>query len=208
MSSLVSGPNHRCYNAGDTDAERAAPEGADGPRPGKTEPLTRCGDLGHTAAMAVPTGNVTFLLTDIEGSTRNSDASESEMRVALVRHDMLLTRCIREHDGEVLTERGEGDGFFAVFPTASGAVAAALAMQLAIGDEPWPERAPIKVRVALHTGEAGQDHRGPDVNRCARLRRWPTAGRSSYRRPPRHSSVASCRSTPRCRTSASTGCGT
>jgi len=120
--------------------------------------------------MAVPTGNVTFLLTDIEGSTRNWETSESDMRAALVRHDELLARHIGEHDGTVLTERGEGDSFFAVFPTASGAVAAGLAIQLAIGSEPWPERAPIKVRVALHTGEAGQDHRGPDVNRCARLR--------------------------------------
>jgi predicted ATPase/class 3 adenylate cyclase len=126
--------------------------------------------LGHNAAMAVPTGNVTFLLTDIEGSTRNWDASESNMRSALGRHDALLARYIGEHGGEVLTERGEGDSFFAVFPTAAGAVAASLAIQLAIGSEHWPERAPIKVRVALHTGEAGQDVRGPDVNRCARLR--------------------------------------
>ncbi len=120
--------------------------------------------------MAVPTGNVTFLLTDIEGSTRNWEASEADMRAALVRHDELLAVHIREHGGTALTERGEGDSFFAVFPTASGALAAGLDIQLAIGSEPWPERAPIKVRVALHTGEAGQDHRGPDVNRCARLR--------------------------------------
>ena len=120
--------------------------------------------------MAVPTGNVTFLLTDIEGSTRNWETSESDMRAALIRHDELLAQHIREHGGAVLTERGEGDSFFAVFPVASGAVAAGLAIQLAIGSEPWPERTPIKVRAALHTGEAGQDHRGPDVNRCARLR--------------------------------------
>jgi len=104
--------------------------------------------------MAVPTGNVTFLLTDIEGSTRNWETSESDMRAALIRHDELLARHIREHGGAVLTERGEGDSFFAVFPMASGAVAAGLAIQLAIGSEPWPERTPIKVRAALHTGEA------------------------------------------------------
>ncbi len=120
--------------------------------------------------MAALTGNVTFLLTDIEGSTRAWEASEADMRTAIARHDALLTRSIEEHDGAVLTERGEGDSFFAVFPTATGATAAALAIQLAIREESWPERAQIKVRVALHTGEAGQDVRGPDVNRCARLR--------------------------------------
>ena len=120
--------------------------------------------------MGAPTGTVTFVFTDIEGSTRNWEASEPAMRAALARHDDLLSRHLGEHGGEVLTERGEGDSFFAVFPTASGAIAAALSMELAIGSEPWPERAPIKVRVAIHTGESGLDHRGPDVNRCARLR--------------------------------------
>ncbi len=120
--------------------------------------------------MGAQTGTVTFVFTDIEGSTRNWEASEPDMRAALARHDELLSRHLGEHGGQVLTERGEGDSFFAVFPTASGAIAAALAMELAIGSEPWPERAPIKVRVAIHTGESGQDHRGPDVNRCARLR--------------------------------------
>ncbi len=125
--------------------------------------------LGHTAAMAVPTGNVTFLLTDIEGSTRNWDASQSDMRAALSRHDELLARDIRDHGGEVLTERGEGDSFFAVFPTATGAVAAALAIQLAIGGEPWPDRAPI-------TGPDGAPH-GRGRPGCA----W--SGRQSLRPP-------------------------
>ncbi len=120
--------------------------------------------------MAAPTGTVTFVFTDIEGSTRNWEASEPAMRAALARHDDLLNQHLGEYGGQVLTERGEGDSFFAVFPTASGAIAAALSMELAIGQEPWPDRAPIRVRVAIHTGESGQDHRGPDVNRCARLR--------------------------------------
>ena len=115
-------------------------------------------------------GTITFLLTDIEGSTRNWEASEAEMRQALGRHDALLSRIIDEHGGRVHTERGEGDSFFALFPVASDAVAAALDLQRALAVEPWPERAPIRVRMAIHTGEAGPDHRGPEVNRCARLR--------------------------------------
>jgi predicted ATPase/class 3 adenylate cyclase len=115
-------------------------------------------------------GTITFLLTDIEGSTRNWEAGEAEMRQALARHDALLARIIDEHRGQVLTERGEGDSFFALFPVASDAVAAALDLQRALAREAWPERAPIRVRIAIHTGEAGPDHRGPEVNRCARLR--------------------------------------
>ena len=113
---------------------------------------------------------LTFLLTDIEGSTRNWEASEPDMRRALAQHDALLGRILREHGGRVLTERGEGDSFFALFGPASDAVAAALAVQRALAREPWPKHAPIRVRIAIHTGEAGADHRGPEVNRCARLR--------------------------------------
>jgi predicted ATPase/class 3 adenylate cyclase len=120
--------------------------------------------------MTDATGTITFLLTDIEASTRNWEASEAEMRQALGRHDALLSRIIDEHGGRVLTERGEGDSFFALFPVASDAVAAALDLQRALAREPWPERAPIRVRIAIHTGEAGPDHRGPEANRGARLR--------------------------------------
>ena len=158
--------------------------------------------------MAVPTGNVTFLLTDIEGSTRNWETSESDMRAALIRHDELLAQHIREHGGAVLTERGEGDSFFAVFPVASGAVAARLAIQLAIGSEPWPERTPIKVRAALHTGEAGQDHRGPDVNRCARLRALAHGGQVLISATTAALVRGGLPDVPRCRTSASIGCAT
>jgi len=112
----------------------------------------------------------TFLLTDIEGSTRNWEAGEAVMRGALARHDAILSRIIVDHAGRVLTERGEGDSFFALFGVASDAVAAALDLQRTLAEEPWPDRTPIRVRMAIHTGEAGPDQRGPDVNRCARLR--------------------------------------
>jgi predicted ATPase/class 3 adenylate cyclase len=118
----------------------------------------------------VPSGTVTFLLTDIEGSTRNWEASPTAMRRALLRHDALLSGEIGDHAGKVLTERGEGDSFFAVFARASDAAAAASSLQLALGAEEWPAGIAMKVRMAIHTGEAGGDYRGQDVNRCARLR--------------------------------------
>jgi class 3 adenylate cyclase len=93
----------------------------------------------------LPRGTVTFLLTDIEGSTRNWEASPSTMQAALLRHYTLLNADIAEHSGHVLTERGEGDSFFAVFERASDAVAAATALQLALHREPWPEGAPMRV---------------------------------------------------------------
>jgi predicted ATPase/class 3 adenylate cyclase len=118
----------------------------------------------------LPSGTVTFLFTDIEGSTRSWEADADSMRSALLAHDALLNDLIPRHQGRVLTERGEGDSFFAVFARASDAVAAAYAIQLEVARHPWPERAGIRVRMAVHTGEGTGDYRGPDVNRCARLR--------------------------------------
>ena len=127
-------------------------------------------DRGHVDTWEPPTGTATFLLTDIEGSTRNWEASPESMHAALVKHDHLMGAVIHAHGGEVLTERGEGDSFFAAFGQASDAVAAACEAQTRLWAESWPEQAPIRVRLAIHTGEAGLDYRGPDVNRCARLR--------------------------------------
>ncbi len=124
---------------------------------------------------AVPRGTVTFLFTDIEGSTVRWERDPAAMRAALARHDTLLHAGITTHGGVVVTERGEGDSFFALFARASDAVAAACAVQRALNAEAWPsEVAPLQVRMALHTGDAGlwegRDYRGAAVNRCARLR--------------------------------------
>lgn len=86
------------------------------------------------------------------------------MRAEIQQHDHLLQDVLRRHGGAVLTERGEGDSFFAAFSRASDAIAAALEAQLRL------QSGPLRVRMAIHTGEAGDDYRGPDVNRCARLR--------------------------------------
>src|SRR5919199_5147362 len=105
------------------------------------------------AASQLPTGTVTFLFTDVEGSTKLWERHPDQMRLALARHDQIVESLVAEHQGVVVRPRGEGDSRFAVFPRASDAVAAAAAMQQALHEEPWPEEAPLRVRMALHTGE-------------------------------------------------------
>src|SRR5262249_34192195 len=119
------------------------------------------------------TGTVTFLFTDIEGSTRLWEQYPDAMRAALARHDALLTACIEQHEGLVVRSRGEGDSFFAVFTRATESVAAAWRLQRALRSEHWPEETPIRARAALNPGEAelrDGDYYSTAVNRCARLR--------------------------------------
>lgn len=121
-------------------------------------------------AQPLPDGAVTFLFTDIEGSTRLWETQADAMRAALARHDAVLQRAIAAHDGHVF-KRG-GDSFCAVFRRAPDAVIAALAAQRALDAEPWPAAAPIKVRMALHSGVAqlrDGDYFGAPLNRVARL---------------------------------------
>src|SRR5947208_13376638 len=87
-----------------------------------------------------------FLLTDNEGSTRLWEAVPEAMQVALERHNRLLTGVIEDHGGVVVTSRGEGDSFFAVFPGAVAAVEAAGACQLRLAGEGWPAGAELRVR--------------------------------------------------------------
>lgn len=117
-----------------------------------------------------PSGTVTFLFTDIEGSTKRWERQPEAMAKAVARHDQLMRAAILEHHGHVF--KTIGDAFCAVFPSAEDAVAATLAAQRAIADEPWGEIGSIRVRMALHTGEAEErdaDYFGPPVNRTARL---------------------------------------
>ena len=101
---------------------------------------------------ALPTGTVTFLFTDIEGSTRLWQQHPEPMKQALLRHHALLQQSIESSNGYVF--QIVGDGFCAAFHTAAGGVAAALAAQRALAAEPWGETGPIRVRMALHTGTA------------------------------------------------------
>src|SRR5512144_1811989 len=116
--------------------------------------------------MGVPSGTVTFLFTDIEGSTRLWECAPDAMRAALARHDSILRSTIEEHGGCVFATGG--DGFAAAFARAGDALQAALAAQLALAVEGWPESAWVRVRMGLHTGEVeerGGDYFGPAVNR-------------------------------------------
>jgi predicted ATPase/class 3 adenylate cyclase len=121
----------------------------------------------------LPGGTVTFLLTDVEGSTALWEEAPEAMRTALARHDALFEKAVAEHGGVHIRPRGEGDSRFAVFASAPDAVTAALAVQRAYGGEAWPTPRPVKVRIGVHTGEAelrDGDYYGSAVNRCARLR--------------------------------------
>jgi predicted ATPase/class 3 adenylate cyclase len=118
----------------------------------------------------LPTGTVTFLFTDIEGSTRLWQKSPAAMEAAHARHDALLREAVERNNGYVF--KTVGDAFCAAFHTASAALAAALAAQRALTQEPWPEAAHIKVRMGLHTGAAdvrANDYFGQPLNHVARL---------------------------------------
>ena len=122
-------------------------------------------------AAALPQGTVTFLYTDIEGSTRRWEQAPAAMRAAVARHDAILRAAIEQHGGVVF--RTAGDAFCAAFPAPAPAVQAALAAQRALAAEPWaPEVGPVRVRMAVHTGAAevqGGDYVGPMLNRVARI---------------------------------------
>jgi class 3 adenylate cyclase len=111
-----------------------------------------------------------LLLTDIEGSTRHWESSPEGMRSALEEHDRIVSDAVKTHGGEVLTSHGEGDSFFAVFPLADRAVAAACDVQRALATRDVDGGVRLQVRMALHSGEAEGDYRGPTANRCARIR--------------------------------------
>jgi predicted ATPase/class 3 adenylate cyclase len=126
--------------------------------------------MPSTADVPLPTGTVTFLFTDIEGSTRLLSALGDAYPPLLASHADILRAAIGAHRGtEVNTE---GDAFFAVFPSALDAVGAAIQAQRKLADTAWPEAATVKVRMGLHSGEGrlgGDDYVGLDVHRAARI---------------------------------------
>ena len=115
----------------------------------------------------LPTGTVTLLLADVEGSTRLWESQPGEMRAAIGRLDATLAELVVAHSGVRPVEQGEGDSFVLAFARASDAVACALALQRAA-------LAPIQLRIGVHTGEVQLrdegNYVGPTINRTARLR--------------------------------------
>src|ERR1700742_2360281 len=122
---------------------------------------------------------VTFLLTDIEGSTAAWEADAAAMAMALARHDELAEQVVTSRGGRLIKTRGEGDATFSVFERPSAAAAAAMELQDAISAESGNLREPMRIRIALHTGEVelrDGDYFGRAVNRAARLRSLAEGG--------------------------------
>ncbi len=115
----------------------------------------------------LPTGTVTLLLADVEGSTRLWETQPEQMTAAMARMNQVVSGTIGSHDGVRPVEQGEGDSFVAAFARASDAVAAALELQRA-------PLAPIRLRIGVHSGEIQLrdegNYAGPTINRTARLR--------------------------------------
>ena len=134
-------------------------------------------DPGHV----LPTGTLTFLFTDIEGSTRLWEQFPEAMALAHACHGEIVARCVQAHGGHFVRVRGEGDSTFSVFTLPQEALAAATSLQRCLAAEPWPLPSPLRVRAALHTGTAvlsDGDYNSSDVNRCARLRALACGGQT------------------------------
>jgi predicted ATPase/class 3 adenylate cyclase len=118
----------------------------------------------------LPTGTVTFLFTDIEGSTGLLQALGDRYPAVLDEHAAILRRAVADHGGvEVSTH---GDAFFVVFASPAGAVRAAVAAQQGLAAHDWSPAPPVRVRMGVHTGEGtlgGDDYVGLDVHRAARI---------------------------------------
>jgi predicted ATPase/class 3 adenylate cyclase len=120
--------------------------------------------------VSLPTGTVTFLFTDIEGSTRLMQELGDRYVQAQVEHHAILREAFRSGDGREL--RTEGDSFFCVFESAIDGCRAAAQAQREFARHAWPDGKPIRVRIGMHTGEAplvGEEYIGLDVHHAARV---------------------------------------
>ncbi|MGC4043660.1 MAG: tetratricopeptide repeat protein [Armatimonas sp.] len=117
-----------------------------------------------------PTGTITFLFSDIEGSTKLWELHPQIMQVAVAKHDALLRQAVQENQGYLF--KTTGDGIAAAFSVAEQGLAAALATQQTLAREAWSEPVVLRSRMGLHTGSAelrDGDYFGSTLNRCARL---------------------------------------
>ncbi|MSP12497.1 MAG: adenylate/guanylate cyclase domain-containing protein, partial [Chloroflexi bacterium] len=156
-------PEHSAYNSASTNPHIAL----------STSQFPRFRpDYEVSFMSSLPSGTVTFLFSDVEGSTKLWQAHPEAMKTALARHDTLLRATIESRDGYVF--KTVGDEFCAAFPTALAALAAALAIQRALHAEDWlgGGTPPLRVRMGLHTGAADVrdgDYFGATLSRVARL---------------------------------------
>jgi class 3 adenylate cyclase len=133
-------------------------------------PSERGADLSGIGPVTLPTGTVTFLFSDIEGSTQRWETHREAMKAAVSRHEQLMRAAISHHGGYVF--KTLGDAFCAAFPTAPQALRAAIEAQLALVQEDFSSVGGLRVRMGLHSGYAEErngDYFGPAVNRVARL---------------------------------------
>ena len=141
-------------------------------------PAAVCWDTGAVArgrergggVTELPSGTVTFLFTDLQGSTRRWESDREAMAAAVARHHELLGEAVHIHGGVVFSYMG--DGVAAAFGTAPAAVAAAVDAERALASEDWGSIGPLRARMGVHTGEGrvvGDQYESHTLNRCARL---------------------------------------
>ena len=125
-------------------------------------------------ALDLPTGTVAFLLSDVEQSTAAWERDADAMAAGMRQHDEIFDECITAHGGVRPTAQGEGDSVVGAFANASSAVLAARDIQLALAAHEWPMDHPMRVRMAVHSGEArfigDRNYAGQAIIRTARLR--------------------------------------
>ena len=132
---------------------------------GSTSEMPRLGRVSE-----LPSGTVTFLFTDVEGSTRLVQRLGSRYGAVLEDHRRLVRAAVEDGGGHEIDCRG--DEFFIAFQGAKNAVAAAVEIQRALVTHAWPEGVDLRIRIGIHTGEPtmdGADYLGLDVHRAARI---------------------------------------
>jgi predicted ATPase/class 3 adenylate cyclase/DNA-binding CsgD family transcriptional regulator len=129
-----------------------------------------------------PTGVVTFLLTDVERSTQPFEQHAEVMAAAMRRHQEIIAETVTAHRGVRPDEQAEGDSSVAVFVRPLDAIGCALDIQRAMGAAGWPEGLELRVRAALHSGEAvlrdQRNYTGAAIHRCARVRALASGGQT------------------------------
>jgi class 3 adenylate cyclase len=137
---------------------------------GPAGPDAGLGGTSGGGGSGLPFGTVTLLFTDVDGSTRLWEADREAMAESSARDDCIVRDQAKATGGQAF--KSVGEAFRAVFADPSAALRCAVAVQRAVGAEPWPPGSPVRVRVALHSGACVQrdgDYFGPVVNRAARL---------------------------------------